>query len=99
MKVVLSVEARQDLQEIADYIAQANPGRARSFVRELVVKAHGIGDAPRGSELVARYRDLGIRRRPFGAYLIFYRVESSRVWVIRILHGSRDYEAVLFPEA
>ena len=99
MKVILSAEARRDLGEIGDYIAQDNPRRARSFVRELVAKARGIGEAPHGSEFVARYRDLGIRWRPFGAYLIFYRVEPHYVWIIRILHGSRDYEAVLFPDS
>jgi plasmid stabilization system protein ParE len=34
----------------------------------------------------------------FGAYLIFYRVEADRVSIIHILHGARDYEALLFPD-
>lgn len=37
----------------------------------------------------------GVRRRPFGNYLIFYRIEDSTVQVMRILHGARDYARIL----
>jgi toxin ParE1/3/4 len=48
--------------------------------------------------LVSRYEHLGIRRRPFGNYLIFYRVGAEAIEVVHVLHGARDYEALLFPE-
>ena len=98
MKVVLSDEARGDLERIGDHIAQDNPTRARSFVRELIEAAREIGDMPEGFPLVPRYERLGIRRRAHGNYLIFYRIEATRVTVIHILHGARDYEALLFPD-
>lgn len=47
---------------------------------------------------VPRYEDEGIRRRPFGRFLIFYRVGQDAIEVIYILHGARDYESLLFPE-
>jgi len=53
---------------------------------------------PKGFPLVPRYEHLGIRRRVHGNYAIFYRVESKQMMVIHILHGARDYEAILFPE-
>jgi toxin ParE1/3/4 len=40
----------------------------------------------------------GIRRRPFGNYLIFYRVGANAIEVVHVLHGARDYERLLFPE-
>ena len=55
-------------------------------------------DAPRAYPLVPRYEHFGIRRRPFGRYLIFYRVNEDAIEIIHILHGARDYEAILFPE-
>ncbi|MFO1027536.1 MAG: type II toxin-antitoxin system RelE/ParE family toxin [Acetobacteraceae bacterium] len=39
----------------------------------------------------------GIRRRPYGAYLIFYRIDDSRITILRIVHSARNYPAVLFP--
>lgn len=98
MKVVLTTEALGDLQGIGDYIAQDNPARARGFVAELLDKARGLEDMAHGFPLVPRYAHLGVRRRPHGNYLIFYRIEDDRISVIHILHGARDYEALLFPD-
>ena len=98
MKVVLTDEAFSDLESIADYIAQDNPARARSFVAELLDRAHGLAGMAEGFPLVPRYAHLGIRRRVHGSYLIFYRTDADSVIVLHILHGARDYEGLLFPE-
>ena len=98
MKVVLTAEALGDLEQIGDYIAQDNPARAASVIDELLGKARQLGDLPQGFPLVPRYERLGIRRRVHGNYLIFYRAEADRVTIIHILHGARDYEALLFPD-
>ncbi len=50
---------------------------------------------PSSFPLVPRYERKGIRRRVHGAYQIFYRVDGEPVYVIRVLHGARDYEALL----
>ena len=52
---------------------------------------------PRAFPLIPRYEQHGIRRRPSGNYLIFYRFEDDRLTVLHVLHGTRDYEALLFP--
>jgi plasmid stabilization system protein ParE len=57
-----------------------------------------LADNPRRFQLLERYQSSGIRRRVHGAYLIFYRIEPSQITVLRILHGSRDYEPLLFGE-
>jgi toxin ParE1/3/4 len=98
MKVVLSRAAQADLREIAFYIARDNKVRAISLVGEPQSKAQDTGRIPRAFPLIPRYEDRGIRRRPFGAYLILYRIDDDRVAIVRILHGARDYEALLFPD-
>jgi toxin ParE1/3/4 len=98
MKVVFSAQAKAGLREIALFIARDNKARALSFVRELREKAQQVGDMPRAFPLVPRYEHHGIRRRPFGNYLIFYRIEDNRVSIVHIMHGARDYEALLFPQ-
>jgi len=50
-------------------------------------KCLGLAEAPRGYPLVPRYEHLGIRRRPFGNYLIFYRIGVDAIEVLHILHG------------
>ncbi len=59
---------------------------------ELVVAARQIGRVPRGHPVVLKRGVEPIRRKVFGNYLIFYRIEQNRIDVVRILHGARDYE-------
>jgi toxin ParE1/3/4 len=98
MIVVVTAEAEAELEEIAAYVAEQSPRSALTLVRELRERCESLADAPRGYPLVPRYEHLGIRRRPFGNYLIFYRVGAEIIEVVHILHGARDYEALLFPE-
>jgi toxin ParE1/3/4 len=98
VRVVFTDAAKADLEELGDYIATNNPRRALTFVRELRAVALQLGSMPTAFPLVPRYEQHGIRRRPSGNYLIFYRIEGDRVFIVHILHGARDYEPLLFPE-
>ena len=53
---------------------------------------------PEAFPLVPCYARQGICRYSHRDYLIFYRIEADRIVIIRVLHGARDYEALLFPE-
>jgi len=94
--VVVTAEAESDLEQIATHIAEQSIEIALNFVQE--GKCESLADAPRGYPLVPRHEHLGIRRRPFGNYLIFYRVGANAIEVVHVLHGARDYERLLFPE-
>jgi len=97
MKVVITTPARLDLDEIADYIAADSVERALSFADELVDRCSALGDFPKAYPLIPRYESHGVRRCIHGNYLIFYRVRSKQVDILRILHGARDYLPLLFP--
>jgi plasmid stabilization system protein ParE len=97
--VVITAEAEADLEDIASYVAEQSPRSALTLIRGLREKCEALVDAPRGYPLVPRYEHRGIRRRPFGSYLIFYRIGLDVIEVIHILHGARDYEQLLFPES
>lgn len=96
MRVVFTRAAAADLEDIADHIAQDNPGRALTFVRELRVACRQIRDSPRAFPVVPDHKDAGLRRRAYGRYLIFYRIQDDAVVIVHILHGARDLEAVVF---
>ncbi|EYR79541.1 type II toxin-antitoxin system RelE/ParE family toxin [Shinella sp. DD12] len=98
MKVVIAAEAVSDLEHIGDYIAADNPVRAESFVRELLARCHALAHMPRAFPLVPRYEHTGVRRRPHGDYLIFYRVGADVVDILHVLNGAQNYEAILFPD-
>ena len=89
--------AEHDLEALGDYVAQDNPKRAFSFVRELRTACLSLADFPERFPLVPQYEDRGIRRRVQGDYLIFYRVEADQVVVLHILRGTVDHATRLFP--
>jgi toxin ParE1/3/4 len=96
MIVIIGPEAEADLERIGNAIAEHNPVRAVTFVRELRRKCEALADAPKGYALVHRYKHDGIRRVVHGNYLIFYHVGVHQIDVMRILHGAMDYEAILY---
>ena len=99
MRIVLTAAAQSDLRAIGGHISRDNPAGAVRFIRELRGAATPLSDMARAFPLVPRYAHLDIRRRPFGDYLIFYRIEDNRLAILHIVHGARDYEALLFPDA
>lgn len=99
MRVVITEGAKRDLIAIGEEIRREAPTRADPFVQALLDHCEQLADLPRRYPLVPRYEDRGIRRCVHGNYLIFYRVHPERVDVIHVVHGARDYEALLFPDA
>lgn len=97
MRVVFSEAAEADLEDIGDYIAKDSARRAVTYVQELRECTQSLTVFPERFQLVPRYEHRGIRRRPYGAYLIFYTCMDSQVGIVRILRGDQDYEAILFP--
>lgn len=71
-RLLLSPRAAADLEEIAEYIARDNPGRAASFVAELEAKCRAVANSP---ELYPARADLapGLRMAVHGRYLVLYR--------------------------
>jgi plasmid stabilization system protein ParE len=98
MIVVITADAEADLERIGDAIAQHNPTRAITLVRELRRKCETLALAPRRFALIPRYEHTNIRRVVHGNYLIFYRVSNELVEVVHILHGAMNFSAILFPD-
>ena len=96
MKVVLTANAEADLEAIGDWIAEDAPQRAISFISEIRQACEQLGEMPKAHPLLPGREAAGIRRRVFGNYLIFYTV-NTQVEVLHVLHGARDYDAILFP--
>lgn len=88
MQCVFSSLAELDLEEIGDYLANDNPRRAVSFVRELREQCAKIVTMPLAAPLRPELGD-GIRVMPFGRYLFFYTAYPKIVRIERILHGAR----------
>jgi toxin ParE1/3/4 len=95
-RYTLSAQARQDLKDIKDYIAQDSLDRAEQFVKAIAQRFQALASFP---GMGRRYEMLAadLRGFPVGNYIIFYRSTEQGIAIERILSGYRDLE-VMFSE-
>ena len=87
MRVRYTPQAKCDLAEIFPYIAQDNPVRASTFVRELrdkldILREHQLGKPGR----VYGTRELVLHKH----YVAVYRVHANEVHVLTVLHTAQQ---------
>lgn len=99
MRIWLSEAAEHELEEIAKFIGNDSPLRAASFVQELVERCYGLADQSRRYPVVTLWHGMEIRRCPFRHYLIFYVINERGLEIAHIIHSSRDYLNLLFPDS
>jgi toxin ParE1/3/4 len=89
----ISPRASEDLIEIWSYIADDSEAHADGFIDkiyetiELLARQPGLGR--HRDELATR-----IQSFPVGRYIIFYRVVTDAIEIVRVLHGGRDIESI-----
>jgi len=97
MRVEFSSFVEGDLDAIADYIAQDNPTRALSFLREIGAQIHTIGQNPMLYQLRPEIGE-GARMAIVGRYVILFRLTTKSVRIERIVYGGRDLLALFRQE-
>lgn len=91
----LSQKAKQDLQEIWDYIGSENPEAADSVISEIVQKFLTLAQFPqmgRDREELAS----SLRSFPVGNYVVFYYPTDNGIEVARVLYGARDIQQLFW---
>lgn len=95
---VLSQPAEADLEEIFDY-SEAGFGwdRAVEYLSEMEEMFYQLCANP---ELGRERNDIrdNLRSIPCASHIIFYRVLSQQIRIVRVLHASRDLQNFLKPE-
>lgn len=91
--LLISPEAEQDLLDIWLYIAADSPVNADRFLDRLDGMALKLAEF---TEIGIDRPELapGLKSFPVGKYVLFYRLNSGGVELVRVLHGSRDINRV-----
>lgn len=92
----LSKQAKTDLDSIWDHIgiAKNNPEAARRQLEMLYDKFILLASQPLLGQSCEKFsRDC--RMFSAGSYVIFYRPMKTRIEIQRVLHGSRDIDALI----
>jgi toxin ParE1/3/4 len=97
MRVRLTPLAEADIEGIGDRIAERNPARAVTYVRELRGRCLSIGEFPHAGPPRPQWGE-GVRIAVHGKYLIVYRVRDEAVQILRVVHGARDLDALFEDE-
>lgn len=97
MKVRFTPQAEADLEDIGDNIAERNPRRAVTYVRELRARSGRIGDFPHAGPPRPQWGK-DVRIAVHRKYLIVYRVRDETVQILRVVHGARDVEKLFEDE-
>ena len=90
-KLRISPRANSDLIEIWSYIADDSAANADAFIDKLYETMQLLAGKP-GSGRQREELAPGMQSFPFGRYIIFYRVVTSAIEIVRVLHGARDIE-------
>ena len=94
-RYILSQEARNDLREIKDYIAEDSIEAARRLMSEFrqafrkLSKTSGIGHT-RGD-----LTNKPVLFKPVRSYLIIYRQRIQPLEIVAVLHGKRNLKRIL----
>jgi plasmid stabilization system protein ParE len=87
--VIWSPAARADLREIEAYIAVRSPLGARRVIESLRAAAHKYRDFPFSARMVPDFQDPNRQETFVFEYRLMFRVEPTRIEVLRVVHGRR----------
>ena len=89
--------AEGDLNEIVDYLLEYSADAANAFIDKLEGLEEQLSKFPESAALIRnkRLRSKGYRMAIIGEYLLFYTLRNECVYVMRIIHGKRNYLSML----
>jgi plasmid stabilization system protein ParE len=96
-KIVYFAAAKKDVRSIVEYIETNNRAAARKLASDIVKAVTKLAVAP----------DIGHRRVEFenttflsyrvGSYIVVYRYDDANLYVVRVVHGHRDFKKLFRP--
>jgi toxin ParE1/3/4 len=95
MRVVVSDEAKAELQSIFEYIAADSLRRTVAVVDRLDAAISDLSHSALSYPLFPERATGGVRRRIVRPYLVFYRVGDGIVEILHVVHGARDLRQIV----
>ena len=93
-ELALSLDAQNDLKEIADSIALDNLQVSLEWADEINYLFLHFTLHPYMSPVRKEFHE-SFRCHPFGNYLIFYRASRKKVVIMRVIHAHRNIRKIL----
>jgi toxin ParE1/3/4 len=87
--------SEDDYRAAWHFIAADNPDAADAFLRKIDAKLNLYAAHPQMGTNRSRL-GRGLRSFPVGNYLVFYRIASDGIELVRVLHGARKLKRKMF---
>lgn len=90
-RVEITGIAESDIKDIFRYIASDNPAAADHWVNEIERQIDSLEKFPSRCPVIPESQELGKEYRHilYGNYRTIFRMEGSRVIIMRVIHGAR----------
>jgi len=89
-----SVPARNDLNQIHDYIAKDSKYYARKVIQEVIAKTETLTELPEIGRIVPEISDQNIGELIVYSYRLIYEMSGAGVEILAIIHGRRDFNSI-----
>jgi len=91
MKIRFLNSARQDMQEIKDYIARDSPAAAKRLIQAFKKKTNQLIQHPFSGRVIPETMDGNLRELIVSNYRIMYQVSNRFVTVFAVYESHRQY--------
>nr|VFJ53959.1 MAG: addiction module toxin, RelE/StbE family [Candidatus Kentron sp. FW]VFJ58094.1 MAG: addiction module toxin, RelE/StbE family [Candidatus Kentron sp. FW] len=93
MVIKWSKRARADIRDLKAYIAKDSPYYARRFTERIIASVENLETFPKMGRLVPEAKGRkDVRELIYQGYRIIYLTQPKQVFIVTILHGSRNLE-------
>ena len=89
-KVVWSYEATDDLDVLAEYIANDSAFYAAAFTQQILDISRSLNEFSDRGRIVPELGNPNIRELLIREYRLIYGIEKSRIVILALVHGARD---------
>lgn len=94
MKIITEKHAQQELIQIKWYIAQDSEFYANKTINEINKRIDNLLLFPEMGKVINEKRD--IRQIIYKSYKILYKFDSENIYILHIIHHSRDISNLKF---
>ncbi|WP_181389816.1 type II toxin-antitoxin system RelE/ParE family toxin [Leucothrix pacifica] len=93
LTLIKAPQAEADLIDIWLYVAEDQPVNADRLLDQLHEAAHLIAETPKMG-VIRPSLGSDIRSFPVGNYILYYRIKSETLELVRVLSASRDVDSL-----
>lgn len=94
MHVEWSNFARDDLDDLVNYISRDSVLYAQTFAEKVVLATRRLRDFPESGRMIPEADNNVLREIIVQGYRVMYRLETDRVLILAVMHGSRDLSSM-----